>query len=334
MALTEMQVRTAKAEKQQYKLYDEGGLILLIRPSGGKLWRLKYRFAGKEQQLSIGRYPDTGLKEARQRRDAARKLLSAGIDPARQKRLVEAENARSVANTFKVVAEELIAKSEREGRATATLFKARWFLSLLPAVFTSRPVKDIKAPELLAELRKIESAGHHETAKRVRAFAGRVFRFAIATGRAHSDPSAALRGALVSPKVTHYAAILTADGAGSLLRPIDGFEGQPITKLALQLAPHVFVRPGELRAVEWSEFDLTKAIWRIDDTWEGKDGYRIHKQDWRPSQLISALWSCRESPSRRRPSPSWYWTNEHEGVGHGGDQYRLDEERLDRTRRG
>ena len=208
MALTELQIRKASPKEQQYKLYDQGGLLLLVRPTGGKFWRLKYRHNGKEQSLSLGEYPGTGLKEARGKRDAARKLLSDGKDPAYEKRLQELERAQSAANTFGIIAEELIAKAEKEGRATATLTKARWFLALMPKNFTARPVKDITAPELLAVLKKIEDAGHYETARRVRAFAGRVFRYGIATGRALRDPSQDLRGALITPKVTHHAAIL------------------------------------------------------------------------------------------------------------------------------
>jgi integrase len=143
------------------------------------------------------------------------------------------------------------------------LTKARWFLSLLSAGLTGRPVAEIDAPELLREIKKVEAAGHHETARRLRAFSGRVFRYAIATGRATRNPAADLQGALVSPKVTHRAAIVVADKVGALLRAIDGFEGQPMTKLALQLAPHVFVRPGELRTAEWSEFNFGENFWRI-----------------------------------------------------------------------
>jgi integrase len=263
MALTELSVRKAKPSDRQYKLFDEGGLFLLVRPTGGKLWRFKYRYAGKENLISLGPYPETGLKEARERRDEAKKLLFAGKDPSREKKRTAAVRAADAVNSFKAVAEEFIAKTEREGRASATLTKARWFLSLLGSGLTARPVSEIDAPELLKQIKKIEAAGHHETARRLRAFSGRVFRYAIATGRAARNPAADLQGALVSPKVTHRAAIVVADQVGALLRAIDGFEGQPMTKLALQLAAHVFVRPGELRTAEWSEFDFSEKFWRI-----------------------------------------------------------------------
>ena len=168
----------------------------------------------------------------------------------------------SATNTFQGVAEELIAKRENEGRADATVSKARWFLSLLESLGT-RPVAEIEPFELLNVLKKIENTGYHETACRVRSFAGQVFRYAIATARARSNPAADLKGALVSPKVKHRAAILDPKNVGALLRAIDDFEGQPATKLALQFAPHVFVRPGELRRAEWIEFNLEEAVWRI-----------------------------------------------------------------------
>ena len=263
MPLTELTVRKAKASSRPYKLADGGGLFLLVTATGGKLWRLKYRYGRKEKLLSLGRYPETGLKEARDGRSAAKKLLSAGKDPSREKQRAMTSKAADALNSFRALAEEFIAKTEREGRASATLTKARWFLSLLSHNLTSRPISEIDAPELLREIKKVEAAGHHETARRLRAFSGRVFRYAIATGRAMRNPAADLQGALVSPKVTHHAAILVPDQVGALLRAIDGFEGQPMTKLALQLAPHVFVRPGELRTAEWSEFDFKENFWRI-----------------------------------------------------------------------
>lgn len=263
MSLSATAVTAAKAAEKQFKLHDGLGLFLLVMPSGGKLWRLKYRFNGKEQQLSLGRYPDVSLKDARSARDAARKLLASGKNPSLEKRR-EAIAARiGAANTFKAVAEEVIAKGEREDRASATLTKARWFLSLLEPSLGSRPVAEIEAFELLDVLRKIEGAGHHETARRALAFASRVFRYAIVTSRARSNPAADLRGALITPKVRHHSALVDPEAVGGLLRAIDGFRGQPATQLALRLAPHVFVRPGELRQAEWAEFDLAEAAWRI-----------------------------------------------------------------------
>ena len=263
MPLNDIAIRAAKPGPKPVKLSDEKGLFLLVQPSGGKLWRLKYRIAGKEKKLGLGRYPDVALKEARERCADARKLIAAGIDPSEQKRIERLDATLKAATTFKAVADEYIAKCEREGRADVTVGKARWLLSLLEPTLGSRPVDEISPAELLAALKKVEARGHLETARRMRSLASRVFRYAVSTARAAADPAAALRGALVTPKATHHAAILDSKGVGALLRAIDGYDGQPMTLLALRLAPHVFVRPGELRQAEWSEIDLEAKVWKI-----------------------------------------------------------------------
>ncbi|AMO72962.1 tyrosine-type recombinase/integrase [Sphingorhabdus sp. M41] len=263
MALTDTAIKGAKHGPKPIKLFDERGLFLLLQPSGGKLWRLKYRILGKEKKLSLGVYPDVTLKEARKRRDEARTLLANGADPASVK-LEQAKSAkRNAANTFKAIADEYIDKSAKEGRAAVTIKKTRWLLSLLENAIGNRPITDITPADLLEALQKVEAKGHLETARRMRSFAGRVFRYAVATSRATADPSNLLRGALVAPKVTHHSAILEPKAVGELLRAIDGYQGQPLTCIALKLTPHVFVRPGELRRAEWQEFDLEKAIWTI-----------------------------------------------------------------------
>jgi len=266
MALSDTSIRAAKPRAAQYKLFDEGGLFLIVRPSGGKLWRLKYRHIGKEQQLSLGIFPAVGLKEARKRRDDARKLIAEGVNPAFEKKRAAVQASLGAANTFKAVADELIAKREREGLKDITTAKAQWLLALLEPALGNRPIAEIEPYELLAVLKRIELAGRYETAKRLLAFSGRVFRYAVATTRAKRNPAADLAGALVSPKVKHHAAIIEPVGVGALLRAIDGFDGHPTTKWALQLAPHVFVRPGELRRAEWAEIDLEAAVWRIPGT--------------------------------------------------------------------
>lgn len=263
MPLNDVAIRAAKPGPKPVKLSDEKGLFLLVQPSGGKLWRLKYRIAGKEKKLSLGRYPDVALKDARERCAEARKLIAAGIDPSEKKRVDRLDATLKAATTFKAVADEYIGKCEREGRADVTVGKARWLLSLLEPALGPRPVGEISPAELLVALKKVEAKGHLETARRMRSFAGRVFRYAVSTARASADPSAALRGALVAPVATHHAAILDTKKVGALLRAIDGYDGQPMTLLALQLAPHVFVRPGELRKAEWSEVDLEAGIWKI-----------------------------------------------------------------------
>lgn len=265
MALTDSAIKAAKPKASQYKLHDEKGLLLIVRPAGGKLWRLKYRFAGKEQQLTIGTYPEVGLKEARERRDAARKVIAEGKDPSTEKKRDKIAAAISAGNTFKVVAEEFIAKRQREGMADATVAKCRWHLDRLDKL-QGRPIAEIEAFELLAVLRKMETRGNLEAARQVRSFASRVFRYGVATTRCKHDVAADLIGALTTPTVKHHAAIVDPVEVGALLRAIDGFQGQPSTHYALRLAPHVFVRPGELRHAEWTEFDLDAALWVIPAT--------------------------------------------------------------------
>ena len=263
MALSDAAVRAAKPADTQFKLFDEGGLFLIVRPSGGKLWRLKFRHLGKEQQLTIGRYPDVGLKEARERRDEARKLIAAGGNPSFEKKKAAMVASIGAANTFKAVADEFIAKREREGVKEITAGKARWLLGQLEPTLGGRPIAEIEAYEVLDVLKRVELAGRYETAKRLLAFSGRVFRYAVATARASRNVAADLQGALISPKAKHHAAIIDPKGVGGLLRAIDGFEGHPTTHWALRLAPHVFVRPGELRMAEWKELDLDAGVWRI-----------------------------------------------------------------------
>ncbi len=263
MALTDTSIRNAKPGPKPRKLFDERGLFLLVQPSGGKLWRLKYRYLGKEKKLSLGTYPDVTLKVARERRDEARTILANGTDPVTLKAELKNEAKEAAANTFALISEEYVAKIEREGRAAVTIKKTRWLLSLLNRNLGKRPISEITPAELLEALQEVEKQGHLETARRMRSLSGRIFRYAVATSRATADPSALLRGALTAPTVTHHSAILEPEAVGELLRAIHGYSGQPLTHLALQLTPHVFVRPGELRRAEWKEFDLDKAIWTI-----------------------------------------------------------------------
>lgn len=263
MPLTDATARNAKPAAKPQKLSDGGGLQLLVQPTGGKLWRLAYRFAGKQKTLALGVYPAVSLAEARGGRDEAKKLLAKGVDPSAQRKVDRQVGKAATDSSFRVVAEEVISKLEREGRAHVTLVKKRWLLDFAFPAFGDRPVAEITARELLALLREIEGRGLYETAKRLRSTCGMVFRFAIATGRADRDPSVDLRGALTTHQVSHRATIVDPAGIGALLRAIDGFDGQPTTRAALRLAAHVFVRPGELRHAEWQEFDLDAAVWSI-----------------------------------------------------------------------
>ena len=263
MALTDTAVRLAKAGSVERKLSDEKGLYLLVTATGSKLWRLKYRNAGKEKKLALGAYPDVTLKDARAKRDEARRTADAGNDPASVKREARIAKRFAGGNTFAVIANEYIDKLEAEGKATVTVAKTRWLLSKLTPSLGTRPVSEITPHELLAILKASERAGQRETARRLRSFASRVFRYAVATARASLDPAQPLQGALVSPVAKHHAAITDPVAFGGLLRAIEGYTGQPATCFALRFTAHVFQRPGEVRQAEWSEIDFDKAIWTI-----------------------------------------------------------------------
>lgn len=263
MALTDTAVRNAKARPKPYKLGDAGGLFLLVQPSGGKLWRLKYRVEGREKKLGLGTYPDIGLAEARKRRDDARELVAAGKDPSREKQQAKHRAMTSAANTFGEIAREFINKRRREGLSKSTADKSEYYIKRMGPVIARLPIAEIGAPDLLAVLRRIEATGNYETARRVLQLAGRVFRYAVATARLASDPSRDLRGALTAPTPKHYGAIIEPKRAGELLRAIDGYDGQVLTRIAMQLSANVFVRPGELRHAEWNEIDLDAALWII-----------------------------------------------------------------------
>jgi integrase len=264
MALNDTVIKAAKPREKNWKLADERGLYLLITPAGGKLWRIKFRLHGKEKKLSLGAYPDVGLAKARKLRDAAREQLAAGQDPALERKKARFTAKLSAGVTFASVAREYInSKMKGDGRAEATINKAEWFLDQLEPAIGQMPVADVDPQMLLAALKRLEAKGRHETAKKCRSFASRVFRYGVATGRCKSDPAQLLQGALITPKAKHYAAILEPAKLGELLRAIEAFSGSPVTMAALRIAPHVFVRPGELRHAEWSEFDLKSGIWNI-----------------------------------------------------------------------
>ena len=257
--LSDTRVRAAKPREKAYKLYDERGLFLFVTPTGGRLWRLKYRVRDREKLISLGAYPDVGLKRAREKRDEARKLLADGVDPSAERQ----ERRTALLETFEGVAEEwLELQSKSLAAETISILGTRLKSALYPYL-GSRPITAITAQELLGALRRIEARGRHETAHRVRALAGRVLRYAVATGRAQHDVAADLKDALAPVKSRNFASVTDPVRVGELMRAIDGYTGHPVTALALKLAPLVFVRPGELRAAEWTEFDLLAAEWRI-----------------------------------------------------------------------
>lgn len=266
MALTDTAIRNAKPREKPYKLGDAGGLFLLVQPSGGKLWRVKYRIHGKEKKVALGKYPEIGLAEARERRDRAKAELAAGKDPSREKQRRAVQAREDVGNTFALVAAEYIEKRKNDGAkawATKTAEKNEWLYTLLAPSLGAIPIADIEPLEVLAAVRKIEARGNLETARRALQLSSAIFRHAVATARLKSDPTRDLKGALRTPDTKHRAAIHDPEKLGELLRAIDGYGGHFITKFALELAPHVFLRPGELRQARWSEIDLEKAVWSI-----------------------------------------------------------------------
>ncbi|QSX75613.1 tyrosine-type recombinase/integrase [Lysobacter arenosi] len=242
------------------KHFDGHGLYLEVMPSGSRFWRMKFRHNGKESRLSFGPYPEVGLAEARDLGAAARSRLRAGIDPAAERK-AERRQQQADGLTFAILRDEWLALQE-SALSLATVTKARWLFSLASDL-DPLPVSAITAQMVLAVLKKIEAKGHHETVRRVKQRISQVFRFSVATGRAEIDPTASLRGALAPVKTTNRAAIIDPKGVGDLLRALDTYGGAPTTNAALKLAPMVFARPGNLRAMEWSEIDFIAAEWRI-----------------------------------------------------------------------
>lgn len=263
MPLTDIKIRALKPKEKPYKTADSKGLYVETFPNGSRLWRLKFRFAGKENRLALGAYPEISLAKAREKRDEARILLDQGKDPSLERRRAKISAKISAGDSFDRIGNEYLDKIERDGRAPATMNKARWLHSLLTPTIGSLPISEIEPQLILAALRKIEVKGNYESANRARSYASRVFRYAVATGRIQHDPASVLRGSLIVPKVSHHAAILEPAKLGELLRAIEGYTGSPITLFALKFAPHVFVRPGELRRADWREFHLNAAVWTI-----------------------------------------------------------------------
>ncbi len=260
--LSEVKIRTAKTQNIDFKLFDGGGLFLLVTKSGGKLWHFKYRFDNKEKKLTFGSYPEISLLDARRKRDDARRLLANSIDPGAVRKAQKQANVEEN-ETFEVITREWHEKFKSkwtEGHAQKLL--RRLEIDVFPWIGT-RPIKDIRAPELLTVLRRVESRGVLEGAHRIRGICNMIFRYAISTGRAERNPAQDLIGSLPPVKEKHLAAIIEPKQVGELLQAIEGYSGSYVVKYALQLSPLVFVRPGELRHMEWEEINFEKALWSI-----------------------------------------------------------------------
>lgn len=263
MSLKQLSIANAKPREKPYKLFDADGLYLLVQPNGSKLWRFKYRFLKKEKLLAIGAYPAVGLADARTKRDDARKLLAQGIDPSQKKQHDKVAAGIAAANTFGVIAKEYIEKLRAEGRAEITLEKKRWLLLDIASPLTNRPITEITPAEILTILNRLEKNGRRETAHRLRGTIGAVFRFAIATLRATTDPTYALRGALPQVQVTHRAAITDERELGALMVSIDEHDGWPTLRAALKFVVLTMARPGEVRHLKRPEVDRKRAVWTV-----------------------------------------------------------------------
>ncbi len=257
--LTDTAIKAAKPREKPYKISDGRGLFLLITPAGGRWFRFKYRFQGKEKLLSLGVYPDVSLKAARDAREKARGLLGKDVDPGVTRRCEKF----SIRDSFEAVAKEWFEKfSQKWVAGHSDKLIRRLELYIFPWI-GNRPIGKIEAPEILACVRRIEAKGNLETAHRALQVCGRIFRYAVATGRAHRDPTGDLRGAIPPADEQHLASFTDPKMFAELLRAIDSYKGHIVVRCALRLAPLVFVRPGELRAAEWTEINLHKGEWRI-----------------------------------------------------------------------
>ena len=263
MPLSDAAIRNLKPREKPYKVSDFDGLFLLVKPTGSRLWHFKYRLDGKEKLLSIGPYPEISLAEARAARDAARVLVAKSQDPSAAKQDHKREERERRGLTFETQAQAYFEKTQKEGRAASTLDKTQWLLDMAVADFGRKPMSEITSPMVLRCLRKVEAKGNYETAKRLRAKISAVFRYAVATGSATTDPTYALKDALIRPQPKPRAAITDPKALGALMRAIDGFHGQAVTRIALQLLALLTPRPGELRNAKWEEIDFDAAVWSI-----------------------------------------------------------------------
>jgi len=263
MALTDTAIKNTKPQAKPIRLADERSLYLLLNPNGSRWWRFDYRFDGKHKTISFGIYPDVSLKLARERRDEARTLLATGVDPGAQRKAEKQAKADFGANTFEVIAREWMATRGKEWTESyASKTKSALERNAFPAI-GRKPITEITAPDVLAMLRAIESRGIVDMAHRIQQHCGAIFRYAIATGRAISDPVPSLKGALSTVRQEHYAALTDPIEFAQLLRDIDDYRGEATTKAAMQLLALTFQRTKEVRFAEWAQFDLEAALWRI-----------------------------------------------------------------------
>jgi integrase len=302
MVLSSFGIQNAKPKRKPYTLADGNGLHLLIKPTGVKLWRFRYRFGSKANMLSFGSYPEVSLASAREQRDGARTLLAGGKDPSQQKKLDRIVAATAANNTFGAIADEHLAAQKESGIAETTLAKNRWMLHDLASPLAKRPIAEITPAEILVILKKVEKSGRRETARKLRGIIGRVFRIAVATLRAPTDPTYALQGALAAPIVTHRPAITDERELGVLMAAIDDYDGWATLRAALQFIALTIARPGEVRFMRRSEIVLPKAVWRIPA--ERMKMRRPHEVPLskQASAVLRAIWDLSEADGLVFPS--------------------------------
>ncbi|HXS73595.1 MAG TPA: integrase arm-type DNA-binding domain-containing protein, partial [Rhodanobacteraceae bacterium] len=269
--LTALVARKAEPQEKPYKLAAGGGLYLQVMPTGAKYWRWKYRYGNKEKRIALGVFPEISLAQARTLRDEARAKLRAGIDPATQRKLDKLAGNLATENSFEAIAREWLDTKTGEWVPDHSAKVRAWLEHHVFPWIGDKPVAELEAPEVLSMLRRLVKRGTLNTAGRIRETVSAIFRYAVATGRAKHDPAADLRDALPKADARNFAAITEPAEVAELLRAIDGYQGHPVTLAALRLSPLLFQRPGELRAMEWSEIDLDAAEWRIAP----------HRRKWR-----------------------------------------------------
>ncbi|MGY1408355.1 tyrosine-type recombinase/integrase [Luteimonas sp. A611] len=267
--LTDTKIRALKPQAAGYRVADSNGLCIEVRPTGAKVWRYRYRFEGRPSIITLGDYPAMTLMQARAEREKQRQYLKGGANPAHVAQSEKAVRSERVANTFGAIGLEHLAKRSREGLGAASVARERRHIEKDLAPLANLPISEVSAPVLLAALRKLEARGIAETAHRARSLAGRIFRYAIATGRADRNPAADLAGALERPQTKHFASVTDPKDIARVLRALWAYQGAPATQAALKLAPLTFARPGELRAAKWADIDLEAQEWRYIATKTG-----------------------------------------------------------------
>lgn len=261
--LSHFVLTNAKGKVKPFKLADGGGLYVLVNPNGSKLWRLKYRFNGKEKTLAFGAFPEVSIVQARDKRTEARKLLATGTDPGEQKKLDKIATVAASENTFGVISKEWLGKAKEAGASPRTMAKNEWLLLRLAAPLHPRPVTEIKPAEILELVQKVEKSGRRETARRLKAMIGAVFRLAIVTLRAEIDPTQPLKGMVGKPQTNHHAAITDEAELGAFMQSLDEYHGWHTLKAAITLMVLTMTRPGEVRGMRRPEIDFPRAIWHI-----------------------------------------------------------------------